>query len=279
MMDDQPDLEAKATGASPSDDPGTAFAREASSPVKGSTSRPERDSSGGATSALAGWGALAVVVFVVGGGEFFAFDPNRSGELAFVCFALAPLFVVAVAALVRAWRDGEIGDMFRPEWGDATRGIVSAGCLVAGAFAFVHFVVPAGSSRDGWMARIYLQFGDPRWLRAHTGWVGGLVLASAAGEEIVWRGLVTRLIAERVGSRFAWIWAAIAYAAAFAPTVWVLRDPSAGVNPLLVFAALGSGLVWGGMARWTRRLAPCILSHAAFVYCVVMIFPLWSIGV
>ena len=83
-----------------------------------------------------------------------------------------------------------------------------------------------------------------------------VVLLAAAAEEIVWRGLVTRLIAERVGSRWAWAWAAIPYALAHVPTAWSLRDPEAGLNPLLILGALGLGLVWGGLARSQRRIAP-----------------------
>jgi len=77
-----------------------------------------------------------------------------------------------------------------------------------------------------------------------VGVVAAIVVAATA-EEIVWRGLVTRLVAEAVGSRTAWIWAAVLYALAQAPTIWLLRDPVAGANPLVVFAALALGLVWG----------------------------------
>jgi hypothetical protein len=129
------------------------------------------------------------------------------------------------------------------------------------------------------MARLYLQFGDPTSLRAHAVPVAIAVVLAAASEEIVWRGLVTRQIAESVGSRTAWVWAAALYALAQIPTLWQLRDPVAGMNPVLCLAALAVGLVWGLMARVFGRLTPGILSHAAFDWCVIMMFRLWGPGV
>ena len=218
---------------------------------------------------------MAAVVVFIAAGMHFAFDLDRAGARSFWAYAILPTVLVAVVALVRAARDGELGELVRPAWGDATRGLLSAALIFGAAAAFVHVVVPHGSPRESWLARLYLQLGDPTWLRAHAGVIALVVLVAAAAEEIVWRGLVTRLIAERVGSRTAWAWAAIPYALAHLPTVWALEDPVAGPNPLLVFAALALGLVWGGMARVTSRLVPSILSHAAFVWCALMVFRLW----
>ena len=49
-----------------------------------------------------------------------------------------------------------------------------------------------------------------------------------------------------------------------------------GLNPALVIAAGGAGLVWGGMARAFGGLAPSILAHALFDWAVLMMFPLWG---
>jgi membrane protease YdiL (CAAX protease family) len=228
---------------------------------------------------LVGWGAIAGVIVSLGAAAGFAFDLDRAGTVSFWIFAIAPTVVVAVLALVRAARDGELVELVRPEWGDATRGILSAALLLGGTVAFVHVVAPAGSPQESWTARIYLQLGDPGWLRAHQPLVVLFVFVAAAAEEIVWRGLVTRLIAERIGSRSAWLWAAVAYALAQVPTAWALQDPQAGKNPMLVAGALALGLAWGAMARWSGRLAPSVLSHAAFDWCVIMLFRLWGAGV
>jgi len=230
-------------------------------------------------SELWGWAGIAATVLVAGAGSKLAFDLDRAGSLSFWAYAIVPTLVVAIVACVRAGRDGELVDLLRPEWGDATRGIMSAALLLAGAVAVIHLVAPVGSPRESWTARLYLQLGDPRWLRAHMALVTTFLVVAAAAEEIVWRGLVTRLIAEKVGSRFAWVWAALPYSLAMVPTAWALRDPVAGLNPLLILGALGLGLVWGGIARFSGRLTPSILSHAAFDWCVIMMFRLWGSGV
>jgi membrane protease YdiL (CAAX protease family) len=222
---------------------------------------------------------VALVLLGLGASSWLAWNLERAGTVSFWVYVIAPTLVVAVVALARAVRDGEAFEMVRPEWGDATRGILSAVLLLGATVACLHVMAPTGSPRESWVARIYLQLGDPRWLRAHNGLIGAAILVAAAAEEIVWRGLVTRLIAERVGSRSAWVWAALCYALAQVPTAWALRDPEAGLNPMLILGALGLGLVWGGMARWTRRLAPSVLSHAGFTWCVVMLFRLWGAGV
>jgi membrane protease YdiL (CAAX protease family) len=102
------------------------------------------------------------------------------------------------------------------------------------------------------------------------------IIVTAIGEELVWRGLVTSLLEERVGSRRAWVWAAVLYAVALLPTLWALRDPVAGLNPVLPVAALVSGLVWGGMSRRFERLLPGMFSHVLLAWTVLMMFRLWG---
>jgi uncharacterized protein len=216
------------------------------------------------------------VTVVIALASSIAFSVERAGTVSFWAWAVVPSVVVAGLGLLRAHRDGELRDWMRFVWGDPTRGIVSAGLLVGVAIAFVHVVAPAGSARESWMARLYLQFGDPAALREHALPVAVVVIVAATAEEIVWRGLVTRQIAEVTGSRPAWVWAAGLYALAHAPTVYGLRDPVAGWNPVLVLAALSLGLVWGAMARTFGRLMPSILSHVAFDWCVIMMFRLWG---
>ncbi len=207
-----------------------------------------------------------------------AFSIERAGTIGFWILAAAPSVVVGGYALVRAHRDGELAGWLKPVWGDPTRGILSAILLVGAGIAFVHVVAPTGGARESWMARLYLQFGDPAVLREHAVPVAVAIVIATASEEIVWRGLVTRQIAEAIGSRTAWVWAAVLYALALTPTIWRLRDPVAGLNPVLVLAALALGLVWGFMARVFGRLTPSILSHAAFDWCVIMMFRLWGPG-
>jgi membrane protease YdiL (CAAX protease family) len=94
---------------------------------------------------------------------------------------------------------------------------------------------------------------------------------------VVWRGAVTHVLAEKVGSRAAWLWAAALYALSYVPTAWALGG-AAGLDPVLVVAAFAGGLLWGGMARAFGRLAPAVLAHALFDWVVIMMFPLWGHG-
>jgi membrane protease YdiL (CAAX protease family) len=225
---------------------------------------------------LAGPFAVAAVLAVT---SKFAFEGGRAGTPSFWVWAVLPSVAFAVLALLRAYRDSELRDWTKFVWGDPTRGIVSAALLVAMSLAFVHAMAPAGSARESWVARLYLQFGDPTALREHALEVAAAIVVAATAEELVWRGLVTRQIAEVVGSRTAWVWAAVLYAATYTPTLFTLSDPVAGKNPVLVLAALALGLFWGGMSRFFGRLVPSILSHAAFDWCVLMMFRLWGPGV
>jgi membrane protease YdiL (CAAX protease family) len=148
------------------------------------------------------------------------------------------------------------------------------------AWGFVRAAMPVGSSREIWLVSLYGQLGDPRLLAAHAPAIAATILATALAEEVLWRGMVTQLLAERVGSRTAWVWAAGLYALAYVPTAWSLRADAGGgggLDPVLVIAALGGGLLWGGMARAFGRLAPGVLAHALFDWAVVMMFPLWGI--
>ena len=219
--------------------------------------------------------AIAVVVTAVS--SFLAFSPARSGTWAFWALAAGPTVALAVVASTWAAREDLLRDWLSPRWGDFTRGLVAAAVLFAVAWALARLVCPVGSSREIWLVSLYGQLGDPRSLQAHAGAVAAVIVVAAVAEETLWRGAVTQLLAERVGSRAAWVWAAGLYGLSYVPTMWALRSGS-GLNPSLVVAATGAGLVWGAMARGFRRLTPGILSHALFDWAVIMMFPLWGGG-
>lgn len=223
--------------------------------------------------------AVAGVVAVVGASYWFGWDLARAGTTTFWVLMIAPHVLLAIAGGWRLHRDGELRELMRPNWGDFTRGFMGALAVFAAAYAFSKLVTPVGSPRESWLARIYLQLGHPGALRTHVALVAIAIIIAAAAEEIVWRGYVSQLLAEQFGSRRAWIFSAIAYALANVPTVYALRDPVAGWNPVLVFASLGAGLVWGGMTRMFGRLPPAIVSHALFDWVVVMMFRLWGTSI
>jgi membrane protease YdiL (CAAX protease family) len=135
--------------------------------------------------------------------------------------------------------------------------------------------MPVGSPREIWLVAFYGEVGNPRRLATHANAVAAGVIAGAIADEILWRGLVTQLLADRVGSRTAWIWAAALYGLAYLPTAWALRV-AGSLDPVLVFAALGGGLVLGAMTHVFGRLLPSIIAHALFVWGVLVMFPLWG---
>src|SRR4051794_13402168 len=82
---------------------------------------------------------VAIVVAVVAVGHFFAFQPARAGTTSFWALAIVPTLVLAAVAVARAARDGELREWLTPKWGDATAGVLAAGAILAGAWAFTRF--------------------------------------------------------------------------------------------------------------------------------------------
>lgn len=212
-------------------------------------------------------GLVVVVVMVATG---VGFQLTYGATPAFWLIVGIPTLILAAYASYGLGRDGELSELMRPAWGDLTRAVLGTALLYALAYAFVRIVTPPGSGRDAWLMRVYLQFGDPHEMQAHLGVVALSILAICAAEEIVWRGFVTRALSEIAGSRRGWIYASLLYAFAHGPTMWALSDGRLGPNPVVVIAALGGGLVWGGMARAYGSLPPVILAHAAFDYCAIV---------
>jgi hypothetical protein len=87
---------------------------------------------------------------------------------------------------------------------------------------------------------------------------------AAAGQPKFWLGLTLPYV----------VLLALAYGASMLPTLWLLRDPDAGLNPLLITAAVGCGLIWSFLAAQFGRLAPVIISHMAFTYFTIVQFRL-----
>jgi uncharacterized protein len=227
--------------------------------------------------AAAAFVALAVVANAVG--AYFAFRPQSSGTVAFWVFAAGPSLLLGAAAAAWARREDLLREWLSPKWGDFTRGVVGAVLFFGVAWASVRILAPVGSPREIWLVSLYGQLGDPRLLAAHAPAIAATIAGTALAEEVLWRGMVTQLLAERVGSRTAWLWAAALYAISYVPTAWSLRAGAGGgggLNPTIVAAALAGGLLWGAMARAFGRLAPGALAHALFDWGVVMMFPLWG---
>ena len=219
-----------------------------------------------------------VAVVVTGVAGYFAFDPQRGGTPAFWIMIGAPTVALAAVAAFWAHREELLRPWLTPRWGDFTRGVLGALVLFGAAWGFAHVVAPVGSPREIWLVTLYGQLGDPRELQAHAPLVGGGIVVLAVAEELLWRGLVTQLLVDRVGARAAWIVAAVLYAVAQLPTMGQLRAGGGvgSLDPVLPIAALGAGLVLGAMARAFGRLGPSIVAHAFFDWAVIMMLPLWG---
>ena len=218
-------------------------------------------------------GYLVGIVLSIAVASHFAFHQSRAGSPAFFLWMAIPTLVLAIAGCVRARNDGVLREWFRVKAGDFTIAFISAAVLFGGAFAvskslkLPHLL---------WLARLYDQVGEASALRKQVAWVVTAIIVTGVAEELVWRGLVVSLLEEKVGSRRAWVWAAVLYAIAHVPTIWALQDINAGPNPIVVGAALFCGLVWGFMARRFERLVPGMISHVLFDWTVLMMFRLWG---
>jgi uncharacterized protein len=233
---------------------------------------------------------LAAIVVAIATGSHFAFQLSRAGQPTFALWIGVPTVLIAIIGAVRAHRDGNLyrrssfdeksggggAGWLNVRGGDFTRGFGAAALLFGSAYAFMKVVAPPGSDRESWLARLYLQIGDPTTLRKHVVFVVAVIIVMAVAEELVWRGLVISLLEERVGSSRAWVWAAVLYSIAHVPTIWALSDPVAGLNPVVPAAALAAGLLWGYMARRFERLLPGIFAHVLFDWTVLMMFRLWG---
>jgi membrane protease YdiL (CAAX protease family) len=214
---------------------------------------------------------IAFVVLLVGAAHAIAFREVLAGSPAFFGWLLGAYLIASVVAIHHFWDEGTLLDKLGPRWGDLSIGALSAMTLLVASWLGRSVLAPSGTPRQAWLYRIYIQLGDPEVIQ-HSIWLTGALLALSIAEELVFRGLVLDLLSERLGSRVGWIAAALVYTVAISPTVYVLRDPVAGLNPLLVTAALGAGLVWSFLTARFGRLAPVAISHMAFIYFSVVQF-------
>ena len=218
------------------------------------------------------WCIAAGVTLATAAGVGYAFHPTNAGSGRLLQM-LGIVYGALVAGMV-IWtlRRGELRQQLAPTGGDITIGALLALLLYLAATLTHKGLTAQGTPREGWIMRIYLHIGDPSVTAAF--WVGIAVLLIGAAEEIAWRGWVMRALCNAYGDRFGWLMSTALYTLAHAPTVYLLRDQTAGPNPLVMMAAAAGGLAWGYLALRIGRLGPSLFSHAIFSWAVVE-FPLW----
>jgi uncharacterized protein len=203
---------------------------------------------------------------------WFAFSPE-SAATAWMLGSMGLVYgALGVFTVLRLRRRGELGEQLRPRGGDLSIGALAAAVLYGVAMAVHVLFTSPPSPRVAWIMRVYLALGDPSADNRHL--VGGVVFIVAALEELVWRGLVMRVLVERLGLLRGWLLQAFLFGLAHVPTLVLLGDPRVGPNPLLVLAGITYSLVWGRIAMRWDRLPPALFAHALFTWGVFE-FPIW----
>ncbi|HKY35182.1 MAG TPA: CPBP family intramembrane glutamic endopeptidase [Polyangiaceae bacterium] len=207
---------------------------------------------------------LALVVITAAMG--FAFRLELAGSALFWVALGVPYLLLAALSLHKLWNEGALSDVLGPRWGDFSLGFLTAALLLLASWGARAVLAPAGSTRLGWLFRIYAQVGDPDVVQRSFIYSGALLVIVVC-EELVWRSMVLDELTQRFGTRRAWPIAALCYGVTALPTLYTLRDEAAGYNPLLVTAALGCGIVWSFLAMLKGgRLLPVIIAHGVFTY-------------
>jgi uncharacterized protein len=188
---------------------------------------------------------------------------------------VVPYLGMTAVYVMRAIRNDAIMAKLKPRSGDLALGFVIATVLFLSVMLGRSVLTPSGSAREAWVVRLYHQVGPAAWVQKHLIVLSLLTGLLGALEEIAWRGYVLSELDRRLGRRAAWPATAALNAAAYVPTMVMAGDPSAGLNPLVVLVALGSGLTWGFLVAVTDRLPVAMLSHALFAWAVIVQFPLW----
>ncbi len=207
--------------------------------------------------------ALSVLLLTLAHG--LAFRETFAGTPWFFVILAVPYALLGALALHHFWEQGTLLDRLAPRWGDLSIGALAAMLLLMASWLGRSALAPSGTPRQAWLYRIYIQLGDPDVVQ-HSIALSAAVLLIPVAEELVWRGMVLDLVTDRVGTRRGWLLATLLYTLTISPTLFALRDPVAGLNPLLPTAAFGAGLVWSFLAGRLGRLPPVAVSHMAFTY-------------
>ncbi|MBI4705799.1 MAG: CPBP family intramembrane metalloprotease [Deltaproteobacteria bacterium] len=260
-------LEQEAPGADPPPaEPASAHEPEPSSPADGGAGAPPP------LAAWRAWVPAATAVALTGAALVAGLGERSTGLGTLLPVVGGTQLLLAATACWWMWRRGALRRELQPRSGDVTIGFAVALVLYGGAVFGARIVAPRGSMREWWLVRIYLHVGDPVLA---TGLAVALaVLLVGALEELVWRGWVMRSLARRYGPWRGWLWSSALYALAYLPAAYLLREPAAGLNPLVPLGALVGGLVWGFAATRAGRLAPAAFAHGLLVWGLCE-YPLW----
>jgi uncharacterized protein len=215
---------------------------------------------------------LPLIVVVVGAASaYLGSRPEMAGQPKLWLYVMLPQLPLALLACIALARAGRLKDRLLPRRGDVFLGILAAAVVVIATWAGRYLVMPHGSPRGAWLARMYIQLGDPILLQA-TWWLPLVLIFGPMLDEIVWRGWIQDRLTNQLGIGRGLALTSGLYALTAVPTIFTLVDPVVGTNILFPLLALVGGLVWGYATLLSGRATPAMISHAAFVYFSVMQF-------
>lgn len=217
------------------------------------------------------WFSVLVAVVAVALGMTVALQQGFRGS-AVPWFVMGGVYLgLAALAAVDLHRRGLLGQRFRIRPGDTSIGIVVGLVLCAGGALAQRMLAVEGSQGAIWLGDVHRFGGNFQT----NGLLIFVLFVICVCEETVWRGMVQdQLAAWR--PRSAPALTAVAYAASTSPSLLLLSEGTAP-NPLLVLAALGTGVVWSYARRAVPRLFPLIVSHLVFTYFMAAPLPSWIV--
>jgi membrane protease YdiL (CAAX protease family) len=215
---------------------------------------------------------LPIIVVTVGAASaYLGSRPEIAGQPKLWLYVMLPQVPLALLACIALARAGRLRDRLLPQRGDIFLGILTAAVVIIATWSGRYLIMPHGSPRGVWLARMYIQLGDPIILQA-TWWLPLVLVFGPMLDEIVWRGWIQDRLTQRLGIGRGLALTSGLYALTAVPTMFTLVDPVVGTNILFPALALVGGLAWGYATVLSGRATPAMISHAAFVYFSVMQF-------
>lgn len=212
-----------------------------------------------------------VVVVISAIGIYLVTRPELAAQPRLWLYLLLAELPLAGMAVFSLWRSSRLKARLLPQSGDVFLGVLTATALIIAAWAGRYLIMPHGSPRNAWLARMYLQLGDPSALE-QTWWMPLVLIVGPILDELVWRAWLQDRLSARLGSTRGLLLTTGLYALAATPTLFTLADPAVGTNVLFPLLAIVGGLVWGYATLLSGRVVPAMISHAAFTYFSVMQF-------
>ncbi|MCH2109936.1 MAG: CPBP family glutamic-type intramembrane protease [Polyangiaceae bacterium] len=155
--------------------------------------------------------------------------------------------------------------MLHPRAGDLTLGVVIGVLLLCGSWAGRLLLAGPETARQMWLGAIYIQLGPSDLLQSSPGILSAFLFIIFS-QELCFRGSLQESLSTSLGQRSGWIICSLLDAGTFLGTIFTMRVPGVGPNPLLFLGVLLCALVLGFTRQTTQRLLPGLIAHLVFAY-------------